>query len=191
MSDAPSVGLVRVDQVIVHPHNIRQNLGDLRTLAESIRRYGVMQPVVVEKHAEMLRLRAGHRRVAAARLAGLKRVPAVIHENALDDDQWLIASVQEFLAACCSGVRTRSHPSTAWRVTPLIDLGCSRQGVADAVRRRSASFSPARMKHGRTRDRIYKRALRKHVVEWRERGVDLDTLLAELEALIADQEAAA
>ena len=92
---APRVGRVPIDVCDVHPHNIRRDLGDLRSLTESIRRYGIMQPIVVETRGERLRLRAGHRRLAAARLAGLDRIPAIIHGQALDNDEWLVHSVQE------------------------------------------------------------------------------------------------
>lgn len=91
----PEVGLVRLDQVVAHPHNLRRNLGDLRALTASVKRHGVMVPIIVEKHGGRLRLRAGHRRVTAARIAGLARVVAIIHPDALDEDEWLIASVQE------------------------------------------------------------------------------------------------
>ena len=92
---APRVGRVPIDVCDVHPHNIRRDLGDLRSLTDSIRRYGVMQPIVVETRGERLRLRAGHRRLAAARLAGLDRIPAIIHGQALDNDEWLVHSIQE------------------------------------------------------------------------------------------------
>jgi len=49
-------------------------------LAESIRRVGMLVPVVVSKQDDIFVLIAGHRRVAAARVVGLAVVPAVIRE---------------------------------------------------------------------------------------------------------------
>lgn len=95
MNNDVRVALVRIDQCAVHPHNVRRALGDLRALTDSIRRYGVMQPIVVERRGDQLRLRAGHRRLAAATLAGLTRLPAVIHGKELDTEEWLVHSVQE------------------------------------------------------------------------------------------------
>lgn len=93
--DGARVGLVRLDQVDFHPHNVRRELGDLRSLSDSLLQYGCVQPISVERWGERLRLRAGHRRVAAARMAGLRTLPAVIHADALDLRDWLEASVQE------------------------------------------------------------------------------------------------
>lgn len=92
---APRSGLVPVELIVVHEHNVRRDLGDLRELTESIRRHGVITPVVLERYGERFRIRAGHRRVAAATIAGVKRVPALIHGKALADTDWVVNSVQE------------------------------------------------------------------------------------------------
>ena len=52
----------------------------LDELADSIREYGVIQPVLVRKSGVGYELVAGERRWRAARLAGLKRVPAIVRE---------------------------------------------------------------------------------------------------------------
>jgi ParB/RepB/Spo0J family partition protein len=94
-ADDVRVGRVPIDSIDYHQHNVRVDLGDLRDLTTSIQRFGVMQPVVLERRGDRLRIRAGHRRVAAARLAGLTRIPALIHGDALEDDEWLTAAVHE------------------------------------------------------------------------------------------------
>lgn len=127
MVSTVKAALVPVDTILFHPHNIRRDYGDLRGLAASITRFGVMQPVVLETYGDRLRLRAGHRRVAAARLAGLTKVPAIVHSDALDDDEWLMASVHENAQrrALDAGERTRT-------ITALRDHGCSWEGIAEA-----------------------------------------------------------
>jgi ParB/RepB/Spo0J family partition protein len=120
------VAKVPLDRVQFHRHNVRRDLGDLRPLANSIKRFGVMQPIVVEKYGESLRLRAGHRRVAAARIAGLKTVPALIHDKALDDDEWLIQSVQENVMR--RGIDEHERRDA---IRALRDLGCTWEGIAD------------------------------------------------------------
>jgi len=74
--------------------------GPLKSLAESMRTAGVMQPIIVRarKGADVgtYELVAGERRWRAAKLAGLSRVPAIVRE--LDDEdaaEWgLIENVQ-------------------------------------------------------------------------------------------------
>lgn len=50
----------------------------LEELAQSIKRYGVLQPLVVSKAGESYVIIAGERRWRAAKQAGLKRVPVVV-----------------------------------------------------------------------------------------------------------------
>lgn len=49
-------------------------------LAESMKEYGVLQPLLVQKKGEYYEIIAGERRWRAAKLAGLKEVPVVIRE---------------------------------------------------------------------------------------------------------------
>ena len=52
----------------------------LQELAESIKQFGVIEPLVVVKRKGYYELIAGERRWRAARLAGLKEVPVVIKD---------------------------------------------------------------------------------------------------------------
>lgn len=52
----------------------------LSELAESIRRYGVLQPLLVQKKGERYELIAGERRWRAAKLAGLREVPVIVRD---------------------------------------------------------------------------------------------------------------
>ena len=56
----------------------------LEELAESIKTYGVIQPIVVSKREGYYSIIAGERRWRAAKLAGLEEIPAIIRE---DDEQ--------------------------------------------------------------------------------------------------------
>lgn len=129
------VAKVAVDKVIFHSHNVRRDLGDLRSLVASIKRFGLIQPIVVEDYGDCLRLRAGHRRLAAARLAGLKAVPALIHDVALDDDEWLVHSVQENVMR-----RGLDDDERRRAITALRDLGCTWDGIADAFGVRTSTI---------------------------------------------------
>ena len=52
----------------------------LQELAESIKQFGVLQPLIVQKRKDYYEIIAGERRWRAAKLAGLKEVPVVIRE---------------------------------------------------------------------------------------------------------------
>ena len=56
------------------------NEEELQELAESIKNYGVLQPLLVQKKDTSYELIAGERRWRAAKLAGLKEVPVVLRE---------------------------------------------------------------------------------------------------------------
>lgn len=52
----------------------------LGELAESIRHYGVLQPLLVQKKGDRYELIAGERRWRAAKLAGFREVPVIVRE---------------------------------------------------------------------------------------------------------------
>jgi ParB family chromosome partitioning protein len=68
----------------------------LQELAESIRKNGIMQPIIVRKSAESLdkyEIIAGERRWRAAQIAGLSEVPIIIRK--IDDQQALELALVE------------------------------------------------------------------------------------------------
>lgn len=52
----------------------------LKELAQSIKQHGIIQPLILQKSGDRYQIVAGERRFRAARLAGLKKVPAIIKE---------------------------------------------------------------------------------------------------------------
>lgn len=56
----------------------------LNELSESIKRYGVIQPIIVSKKENYYQIVAGERRWRASKLAGLTEIPAIIRN---DDEQ--------------------------------------------------------------------------------------------------------
>ena len=81
---------IKLDKLEPHPDNPRKELGDLTELIDSIRAMGIMQNLTVvplDDQWEKLRIVIGHRRAAAARLAGLTEVPCVIIEDMSEQDQ--------------------------------------------------------------------------------------------------------
>jgi len=65
----------------------------IKELAQSIRQYGVLQPVVVRRTLDGYELVSGERRWRAAQLAGLKEMPALVREYT-DGDMTEIALIE-------------------------------------------------------------------------------------------------
>ena len=53
----------------------------LQELAQSIKTYGVIQPIIVENKDGFYRIIAGERRWRAAKIAGLEEIPAMIRNE--------------------------------------------------------------------------------------------------------------
>jgi ParB family chromosome partitioning protein len=91
---------VEIERIKAFPGQPRKNFNDqsLKELAESIRQEGLLQPLLVKKdetRPDGFELIAGERRLRAARLAGLKKVPVVVKK--VDEREALIMSLIENL----------------------------------------------------------------------------------------------
>ena len=87
---------LRVADIRPNPHQPRQTFDDegLRELASSIRRHGILQPLTVRSAGGgKWELVAGERRLRAAKLAGLEKVPCIRRE-ADDRESALLALVE-------------------------------------------------------------------------------------------------
>jgi ParB family chromosome partitioning protein len=93
----PSTGSTEIPlaRIRENPRQPRVRMADdaLSTLAASIREHGVIQPILVVETLDGYQLVAGERRVRAARMAGLDRIPAVIRQLA-DQQQLELALVE-------------------------------------------------------------------------------------------------
>lgn len=72
---------VGVDRLIGGP-NVRERID--AGLRRSIAEHGVLQPVTVARRGSRYQVLYGHRRVAAARAAGLRRIPAIVVDQPED-----------------------------------------------------------------------------------------------------------
>jgi ParB family chromosome partitioning protein len=103
-----SVFWVEVDRIQPNPFQPRREFDEmrLRSLAESIRQYGVLQPLVVTRMdvekadgglASAYELIAGERRLRASKLIGLREVPVVIRVGEQTDHMKLELAIVENL----------------------------------------------------------------------------------------------
>jgi len=99
----------------------------LEELASSIKEKGVLQPVLVRKKGKYYELVYGHRRYQAAKMAGLKEIPAVVKD--LTDREVLEISIIENVQ------REDLNPveeAEAYR-TLMIEFGLTQEQVAERV----------------------------------------------------------
>lgn len=86
MTTTTTIQMIPVDLIDPHPHNPRHDIADLGELVKSIKAQGIRQnlllvaqparPIGPARYTAVI----GHRRLAAAKKAGLKEVPAVVAE---------------------------------------------------------------------------------------------------------------
>lgn len=98
-SGSPSIE-IPLAQIRRNPYQPRQRLEQeaLEGLAASIAQHGVIQPVLVVETLDGYQLVAGERRVRAAQMAGLERIPAVVRQVA-DHAQLELALVENLQRA--------------------------------------------------------------------------------------------
>jgi len=73
---------IPVSEIRPNPYQPRKTFNDdaLKELSESIKNYGVFQPIIVKKSIKGYDLIAGERRLRASKLAGLEKIPAIVKE---------------------------------------------------------------------------------------------------------------
>ena len=83
MEEKDKIIYVSVDDII--PNRFQPRLAfdekELNSLSESIKKYGVIQPIVLRKIGEKYEIIAGERRYKASLLAGLMKIPAIINQT--------------------------------------------------------------------------------------------------------------
>ena len=72
--------LVKITKVAPNREQPRKNFDEdaLQELADSIKQFGLLQPILVQNRKDYYEIIAGERRWRAAKLAGLKEVPVII-----------------------------------------------------------------------------------------------------------------
>lgn len=113
---------IPVNEIRSNPYQPRKNFDQtaLDELAESIRNYGVFQPIIVKKSIKGYDLVAGERRLRASKLAGLTTIPAIIRE--FNDEQMREIALLENLQR-----ENLTSIELAWAYKGIIDSSEIRQ----------------------------------------------------------------
>lgn len=119
-----------IDKVLPNPSQPRKRVNDLSLLelSESIRRDGVLQPILVQIKGDGFELIAGERRLHAAKLAGLSVIPARVFNSIEEQQQAILALVENLQREDLSPLEE------AQGYVVLRDrYGMSQEALADAV----------------------------------------------------------
>lgn len=83
--------MIPVDKIVpFHNHPFRLYEGErLNDMVESIKEHGVLSPVIVQKVADGYEMLAGHNRWNAAKIVGVKEIPAIIKENLSEEEAYV------------------------------------------------------------------------------------------------------
>lgn len=73
---------ISTSDIVANEGQPRKNFNeeDLKDLAASIEKYGIIQPLLLKKKEDKYEIIAGERRFRAAKLAGLEKVPAIVKD---------------------------------------------------------------------------------------------------------------
>jgi ParB family chromosome partitioning protein len=95
-SDRGDVQQLRLESIVPNRYQPRQQFSEaeLADLAQSLRENGLLQPILVRRKGDgIFELIAGERRLRAAKLAGLEKIPALIR-NCTDQESMVLALVE-------------------------------------------------------------------------------------------------
>ena len=86
---------LNIDELRSNPYQPRRSFDEekLQELADSIKEYGVLEPIIVNKSIKGYEIVAGERRTKACILAGIKTIPAIIRDFS-DEDMMQIALLE-------------------------------------------------------------------------------------------------
>lgn len=120
---------VAVDQVRPSPNNPRQRMDGIDDLAESLRDYGLLQPIVVRQVDAGYELIAGHRRLEAARVLGWTEIAAVVRVET--DSQAYLLTLTENLQR--QNLRPREEAAALDRLAN--ENGWTTRQIGQAIKR--------------------------------------------------------
>lgn len=154
MQNRKEIVMINVNNIYPHPDNPRKDVGNVTELAESIKKQGVMQnltviplPALTEEPEEQpdvdteslssdFHVIIGHRRLAAAKLAGIETVPCKIVSKISKKEQVSIMLEENM----------QREDLTVWEQAQgfqmMIDLGETEDTIADKT-----GFSKTTIKH--------------------------------------------
>jgi len=145
-----SVFLIEIDKIRENPLQPRRDFNEeeLKSLADSIREHGILQPLIVSKIEEEIpsgikvsyELIAGERRLKAAKMSGLDFVPAIIRRKTEGREKLELALVENIQRANLNAIEKARGYERLSREFGLMQkqiaqkVGQSRELIANTIR---------------------------------------------------------
>src|SRR5216683_6222676 len=136
-SSESTVQELPIASIVANPRQPRKAFDDnsLRDLAASLKRSGLLQPVVVRRHGQQFQIVVGERRWRAARLAGLSHIPAVVRDTT-DAESLELALVENLLR---EDLNPMEEAEAYQRL--LAEFGWTQEELAQRVQRDRSSIA--------------------------------------------------
>ena len=128
---------INLSEIRSNPYQPRKTFNQeaLQELAESIKAYGVFQPIIVKKSIKGYDLVAGERRVKASRLAGMETIPAIVKDFS-DDMMREIALLENLQRENLTAIEL------AWAYKGIIDsLHITQDELAEKIGKSRSSIT--------------------------------------------------
>jgi ParB family chromosome partitioning protein len=135
---------INVDLIDPNPNQHRLVFDNIDSLAASIKRKGVLQPVSLNRNGNRYTLVHGERRWRASQLAGKSTIPAIVKEEGDDDQEFsLIENIQrDDLTAVEESLEISSFNARGYSYQELAEItGKSESYISQAIK--IAQFSTA------------------------------------------------
>lgn len=85
---------IEIEKIKLNPFQMRKKMKGLEELAQSIIEQGIVQPLVIKEEKDGYELIAGERRLRAAKLIGLKKIPCIVRKIEDKKEQLEIALIE-------------------------------------------------------------------------------------------------
>lgn len=152
---------VNVNAILNHENNPRKDMGDLSELTQSIKKNGVLQPLTIVPYKGMYKAVIGHRRLEAAKQAGLEEVPCEVRDLS-ESEQLNVMMMENMMREAL----TTYEEAKGFQM--MLDLGKSVEEVSDET-----GFSPTTIRKRTKLLGLDEKKFKESV----QRGATLDDLL--------------
>ncbi|MFX0097491.1 MAG: ParB/RepB/Spo0J family partition protein [Candidatus Hodarchaeota archaeon] len=95
MSKKMTIRMIKINKILPNPFQPRESFpkNEIQELANTIEKFGLLQPISVRKKGTTYQIISGERRWRAAQFAGLKEIPAIVKD--IDDSRLMVESLIE------------------------------------------------------------------------------------------------